>query len=174
MRNKTVTVADIEVDEPMQMISFWFNELLEVRKEGEERESAHASISIDDLQTIVVPNGLQSYSGAELEYDISWDGIGHKIVNARLITEKKKDNSAAEKAEREHNQEYPLIEKEAFDLRRTDVGEKIEALIQSHVKDMQVNLNHMEGKILDWYRLNGKDPKFAEHFGIQAARSGSM
>ena len=172
MKNKTVTVLNIEVDEPRQMLEFWFNELAQVRGEDKKLESAHSVISIDDLQSIIVPNGLQDCTGADLEYDIAWDGIGWKIINARLKTEKENDAAAGPGLDKEYLQENPIPMSEVFQGARSDVAEKIDAIIKNHTADLQAYLNNMEGKILSWYTQNGKDPKFAEHFGIQTAREG--
>jgi hypothetical protein len=177
MENKTVTVLEIEVDEPKEMILFWFNELAEVKKEGEEKEGAHASISIDDLQSIVVPNGLQSYSGAELEYDLAQDALGWKIVNARLKPEEKETDGKTgpgveDSVKSEHTEKS--YKDETISAFAYNAGKKIEEMINNHNDNLSVQNQHMEAKILSWYRQNGQDPKFAEHFGIQAARSGSM
>lgn len=45
--------------------------------------------------------------------------------------------------------------------------EDVESIDSKHLMDLQA-------KVLQWYTDNGKDPKFAEFFGVESHREGKI
>lgn len=171
MRNQTVTVLEMEVDEVNQKIRFWFNELAQVRGEDDELESCHVNCDIDHLQALVVEAGLQVHSGAELQYEIAWDGLGWNIVDVELLSKKEENTGPEIKKTKEVDQSYKDEATSAFAYK---AAKSIEDFIIKETNNLEARNQQLEGKILSWYIQNGKDPKIAEHFGIESPREGSV